>query len=522
MTNTSQRYGYFVAVMGLLTGYIFGLGLTMFRWQWSSESWKNVAMQTLIVAFVPTMFALVMGWTVKYWTNHAIAARLRDRMLWGVIGAIIVWYARNTNETAIWMIILLSAVLCIWYGVRTNRFIFIMMVYRALLFGLFLIEPIESSQGNRLFAGDWSSYLVKLMLVALFCAFLIAAVVTDPQRNDQTPAVIRTIPPWIYGLISLVVVASSGWIVTVHGLQNCQWLDRALERSGCYAEIPYERGRGGSYHRVVANADGTAIYLSGFNDILKIDLQSRTSTVIYTQPDLRRTESARYPIVSPDNQHLAFVLATLDPDTTNIILASPQDGTIQRTILVTQELNFDRVRFSLDSTRILADNGGKNTDFAWNVADGRSLGFIPDDQKLQYQPLVDEIQTATTRRSVYFRDFEGLIKAYDRINTTESQSLITMTSDPNLLFYSMGNVTISPQGTFMTLPYEVNLRQYDPQGEWNKPLHKYSSVDVWNVADLSLRQQIPVQKYIQHAIASETLNSVVVVTPYEVQLYRLK
>lgn len=69
MTNETRRIGHFGALTALFGGYIFGLALIVFRRWILLDGTANYALQTLMIALVPTGFALVTSWIVECWRN---------------------------------------------------------------------------------------------------------------------------------------------------------------------------------------------------------------------------------------------------------------------------------------------------------------------------------------------------------------------------------------------------------------------------------------------------------------------
>lgn len=425
-------------------------------------------------------------------------------MLWGVIGAVgLNWLYRSSNNAFLIALGFGGLLLVVYRNILSNLPLVTIMLGMITLIGWLITPQLRALPIEPLFARElWFAGLLGIVWM-IFSAPLLAWSIANQTR---ALAVRRGFTArWLYALVGVGLVALSGWIVITHGLQNCRWLDRALDRSGCYAAIPLSTFN--DYLQV--STDGT-IYNIGDEMISRIDPTKRQATVIFRLPNTN-DQFITGAVLSPDATLLALTTQGELPTkqyTHSLVLVRTSDGTLQHTIPLTDEVAGMFPRFRLDNQAILV------YDQAWNVADGQHLGTVTTLDQGDYQGRwYDQFNNGET--TLYADTGDSDLTKITLLRQTELHTITKLELQTPSWDFRNDRVAFSPQGQLIALVRTAERPDFS----------NISRVDVWNTNDGTLRQTITIpesQAWGIRAVPSERLNSLVIATDKEIQLYRLR
>ena len=165
-------------------------------------------------------------------------------------------------------------------------------------------------------------------------------------------------------------------------------------------------------------------------------------------------------------------------------------------------------RFRLDNQVILVD------DQAWNVADGQHLGTVTTEYQGDYQgQWYDQFNNGETTlyADIAYSDATRIkLQRQTKLNTLTEIELKIPTGD-----YRGERFAFSPQGQLIALVRSAEISDATDTVR----------IDVWNTSDGTLRQTVMFAKTLawsKRVMPSESLDSLVVATDKEIQLYRLR
>ena len=165
-------------------------------------------------------------------------------------------------------------------------------------------------------------------------------------------------------------------------------------------------------------------------------------------------------------------------------------------------------RFRLDNQVILVD------DQAWNVADGQHLGTVTTEYQGDYQgQWYDQFNNGET--TLYADTGDSDLTKITLLRQTELHTITKLELQTPSWDFRNDRVAFSPQGQLIALVRTAERPDFS----------NISRVDVWNTNDGTLRQTITIpesQAWGIRAVPSERLNSLVIATDKEIQLYRLR
>lgn len=257
------------------------------------------------------------------------------------------------------------------------------------------------------------------------------------------------------------------------------------------------------------STDGT-IYNIGDEVISRIDPNKRQATVIFRLPNTN-DQFITGAVLSPDATLLALTTQGELPTkqyTHSLVLVRTSDGTLQHTIPLTDEVAGMFPRFRLDNQAILV------YDQAWNVADGQHLGTVTTLDQGDYQGRwYDQFNNGET--TLYADTGDSDLTKITLLRQTELHTITKLELQTPSWDFRNDRAAFSPQGQLIALVRSAEISDATDTVR----------IDVWNTSDGTLRQTITIpesQAWGIRAVPSESLDSLVVATDKEIQLYRLR